>query len=240
MRKFLVVALTAACIAISASPALAAPLSEPRGWVNQIGSFDYLIAPDYTGLRPMSAVTSGATLGLGTFNRLSGELILVDGVVYRVSIKGKPTPVPTTRTSPFIETINFRPQITLRVPQGTACSALPTLINDAVGTSSGMVAVRVEGPFRRLLTRSVEGQSEPYPPLAEVVAHQTEFTLDGRSAILVGFRTGADLAGVGPAGLHLHGVTSDLQAGGHVVSCVTGKGVKIQLQVAKGVRVLGG
>ena len=239
MRKSLIAALAVAFLAISASPSAASPLPQPRGWVAQIGSLAYLTTPNFSGLAPISMATSQATLGVGTFNHLSGELILVDGVLFRVSINGRPSVVPATRTTPFIQAIKFRPQLSLRIPAGTACADLLPIIDDAVGTTSGVVALRVEGSFRRLQTRSVEGQSEPYPPFPDVVAQQTLFTLDGLAATLVGFRSGPDLAGLSPVGVHLHGVTSDLQAGGHVVSCVAGKGVKIQLQVTKGIRVLG-
>ena len=239
MRKSLIAALTCAIVAISASPVLAAPLPEPRGWVTQVGTLTYLTSPNYTGLAPISTAASRATLGVGTFNHLSGELIMIDGVLYRVSINGRPSVVPATRTSPYIQAIKFRPQMSLRVPAGTACADLLPIIDDAVGTTSGVVALRVEGSFRRLQTRSVEGQHEPYPAFADVVARQTVFTLDGRSATLVGFRSGPDVTGLSATGVHLHGVTSDLQAGGHVLSCVTGKDVAIQLQLTKGVRVLG-
>ena len=44
-----------------------------------------------------------------------------------------------------------------------------------------------------LTARSVPAQSQPYPPLADVVAEQSVFPLQGIRATLVGFRTGTDL-----------------------------------------------
>jgi acetolactate decarboxylase len=102
-----------------------------------------------------------------------------------------------------------------------------------------MVAIRVRGTFTNLVTRSVPPQTEPYPTLASVVATQTLFNLGSRRAVLVGFRTGPDLAGTGAPGLHLHGITADRTAGGHVISCVAGRDVQLSIQVADGVRVSG-
>lgn len=102
-----------------------------------------------------------------------------------------------------------------------------------------MVAVRVRGTFTSVVTRSVPAQAEPYPTLATVVATQTLFDLGSRRAVLVGFRTGPDLAGTGAPGLHLHGITADRTAGGHVISCVAGADVQLSVQVAAGVRVSG-
>jgi acetolactate decarboxylase len=96
----------------------------------------------------------------------------------------------------------------------------------------------VRGTFTDLVARSVPAQAEPYPALATVVAGQTVFPLAGSRAVLVGFWTGADLAGVGAPGLHLHGVTADRSAGGHVLSCVAGGDVQLSVEPLDGVTVV--
>jgi alpha-acetolactate decarboxylase len=50
-------------------------------------------------------------------------------------------------------------------------------------------------------------------------------------------RTAGDVAGVGPPGLHLHGVTRDRSAGGHVLSCIAGSDVQLSVQRADGVHL---
>jgi acetolactate decarboxylase len=114
---------------------------------------------------------------------------------------------------------------------------LLSAVNTLAQTATGIVAVRVRGTFSDLVTRSVPAQSTPYPPLAEAVAKQTVFQLGSRKAVLVGFRTGADFAGIGAPGLHLHGITADRTAGGHVLSCVAGGDVQLSVQRAAGFRV---
>ncbi len=145
----------------------------------------------------------------------------------------------SSATTPFLQVIRFAPDRSAPVPPGTLCSALPALVDAVAGTSGGMVAVRVRGTFTSVVTRSVPAQAEPYPTLATVVATQTLFDLGSRRAVLVGFRTGPDLAGTGAPGLHLHGITADRTAGGHVISCVAGADVQLSVQVAAGVRVSG-
>jgi acetolactate decarboxylase len=98
----------------------------------------------------------------------------------------------------------------------------------------------VIGTFSVLTARSVPAQSEPYPPLSEVVAKQTVFPLTNVSATLVGFRTGSDLLGVGAPGVHLHGLTKARDAGGHILSCTTGSDVRLTIQRTLGVRILAG
>lgn len=219
---------------------LAQPASAGTGHDgSQVGTYDYLVSPDYDGLAVARRAGAGLTLGLGTFDRLDGELVLVGGQMYRVGTDGTPRRVTDDRTTPFFEGVRFRGTSSVPVPPGTPCSALPTLVTTTAGTQSGMVAVRVRGTFTDLVTRSVPAQTKPYPPLAQVVAAQTVFALGERRAVLVGFWTGPDLLGIGAPGLHLHGITADRSAGGHVLSCVAGSDVQLTVELLSGVHVSG-
>lgn len=235
-----VLALLAVPAVLATALALVSPAAAGTGADEvQVGTYDYLVSPNYDGLAPARAAGRGLTLGLGTFDRLDGELVLVGGSMYRVGTDGVPQRVVDDRTTPFFEGVRFAPRRSVEVPPGTACSAMPALVTQAAGTSTGAIAVRVRGTFTDLVTRSVPAQAKPYQPLAQVVAAQTVFPLGRQRAVLVGFWTGPDLMGVGAPGLHLHGVTADRSAGGHVLSCVAGPDVQLSVQALDGVRVTG-
>lgn len=238
-------ALVALAVVVGVPLASADDAPAPTGWVAQVGTYDYLIQPDYDGLATLSSVVGDATvgrptIGLGTFDRLDGELVMVGGTVYRVGTDGIPRAAAMSRTTPWLEAVRFTPQATMRVPAGTECSALLPLVNELARTSGGMVAVRLIGTFGVLTARSVPAQSPPYPPLSEVVANQTVFPLTDVRATLVGFRTGPDLLGVGAPGLHLHGLTKARDAGGHILGCTAGPDVRLSIQRTEGVRLLAG
>ena len=88
---------------------------------------------------------------------------------------------------------------------------------DALAPHATVLAVRVDGVFAHLRLRSVREQRRPYPPLAEVTAHQTEWDLDRASGTLLGFRFPDDVAGLEAPGYHLHFLSDDRQHGGHVL-----------------------
>ena len=163
--------------------------------------------------------------------------MLVGGTMYRVGTDGKPQKIDGTQSTPFFEAITFKADTSGPVAPGTTCANLINTVNALANTTNGVVAVRVRGTFSDLVTRSVPAQTKPYLPLSEVVAKQTLFPLGSRKAVLVGFRTGPDFAGVGAPGLHLHGVTADRTAGGHVISCVAGPDVQVSIQRAAGVNI---
>ena len=78
-------------------------------------------------------------------------------------------------------------------------------------------AVRVDGIFDEIRTRTVQRQAKPFPPLTEVAKHQAEKVFTNVEGTLAGFRTPTYAQGIGVAGFHLHFLRQDKQAGGHAL-----------------------
>lgn len=205
----------------------------------QVGTITELSAGDMTGVVPIGELPSYGDLGLGTFDRLDGELVMVDGTVWQVPVDGIPVEPPPELTTPFAQVTTFEADRTFEVPAGTTCEALPGWLDGELGpdATTAMAAMRFEGTLSELTTRSVPAQSAPFPPLADVVAtDQVTFDLPGSAAVLVGFRTADDLESVSPPGVHLHGVTTDGRAGGHVLSCTVDAGT-LAVDLASGLEL---
>ena len=95
--------------------------------------------------------------------------------------------------------------------------ALVAFLDRLVSGEAPCYAVRVDGWFSYVKTRSVPRQRKPYPPLAQVVEHQPTFELLDVSGSLVGFRFPHYAQGLNVAGYHLHFITAERSAGGHVL-----------------------
>lgn len=206
--------------------------SEPSdsAGLRQIGTYEALISPDYSGHNSLTPVLSPNAIGLGTLANLDGELVILAGIAYRVGTDGKPRRVSGNVRTPFAQAVTFSPQRSGAIAPGTTCAQLADAVSALAGTVSGLVAVRVRGTFADLTTRSVPAQSQPYPALTTVIANQTIFPLGRTPAVLVGFLQGPDFLGVGAPGLHLHALTADRSAGGHVLSCTAGPDVQLSVQ----------
>lgn len=231
--------LTLLVSALIAAGLLAAPASaeDTEGVLHQVGTYDYLTQPDFTGLAAVGEIAEDTTIGLGTFTDLDGELVMLGGEVYRVRPDGMPRIVPDDATTPFMQAVRFRPTRSTPIAPGTTCAQLPALIQQTANQANGIVAIRVRGTFDALTTRSINADPPPYQPLSETIAAQTTFDLNGRRAALVGFWQGKDALGVGQDGLHLHGLTADRNAGGHVLSCTAGPDVQLSLQPISSVQL---
>lgn len=97
----------------------------------------------------------------------------------------------------------------------------PTLLealDQAVPSKNLFYAVRVDGRFAQVRVRSVPRQKKPYPPLVEVTTHQPEFEHRDISGSLVGFRFPDYATGINVPGYHMHFVSDDRTAGGHVLA----------------------
>ena len=125
------------CAAIA--PATFAATSDANRVV-QIGTYDSLIAPNYDGVAPINSVWHGQTLGLGTFDHLDGELVLVGGQMYRVSTDGTPQKIDGSQSTPFFEAITFKADTSGPVPPGTTCANLVNTVNTLANTTSGVIA----------------------------------------------------------------------------------------------------
>jgi len=92
--------------------------------------------------------------------------------------------------------------------------------------------MRVEGAFENVKTRSVPRQKKPFPPLTEAVKHQTYFELNNVRGTMAGFRLPEYVKDINVAGFHLHFITEDRQAGGHVLNC-TVSNVRIEIDYSR-------
>jgi acetolactate decarboxylase len=187
------------------------------GSVTQLGAIDALLAGAYDGQWPCSVLAEHGDLGIGTFHRLDGEMVVMEGVVYQVKADGRVTRPSVEVTTPFATVAPFGADVDVLLPQGCAYDEMKTLLDQRVGNENVFWALRVDGLFRSMRVRSVPAQCKPYRPLAELVREQSVFELVNAQGTLVGFRCPPYVRGVNVPGYHLHFLSADRKSGGHVL-----------------------
>jgi acetolactate decarboxylase len=198
-------------------------------WHHVFGNEDYRAGELYqTSL--MSALTAGlyegqvtygemrkhGDFGVGTFNELDGEMVGFDGTFYQLRSDGSARPVTPDQKTPFAVVTFFRAEKELELMQPLAKSELLALIETSTDANL-FSAIRVDGVFDQVRTRTVTRQARPFPPLTEAAKHQAEQEFNDVQGTFAGFRTPAFARGVGVAGFHLHFLRQDKQAGGHAL-----------------------
>jgi acetolactate decarboxylase len=206
--------------AFDAAVAPGAPGAPAEHGTWQVSSIHALMDGCYEGDLTLAELLAHGDLGIGTLQHLDGELIVLDGRCWQVTAAGAVVePDPATAT-PFAVVCRFEPAPPVRVRGPLSLGALGGRLDELAPAGEPVVAVRVDGRFRDLTLRSVPRQHPPYRPLTEVVAHQTTWTVPELRGSLVGFRFPAELQGIEVPGYHLHVLSEDRTAGGHVIDLV--------------------
>jgi acetolactate decarboxylase len=191
--------------------------ARPHHTLFQTSTIDALLEGKYDGDVSFAELEDRGDFGLGTLEALDGEMIALDGDYYQVKADGRAYPVGKQMRSPFAVVTFFEPNLSRVLTTPMDFDAFGAYLDRLVGGETSCYAVRVEGHFDYVKTRSVPRQRKPYPPLAEVVKSQPTFELYGAWGSLVGFRFPDYARGINVAGNHFHFITADRNAGGHVL-----------------------
>jgi acetolactate decarboxylase len=187
-----------------------------EGKLYQTSLMSALIAGIYEGEATYGEIRKYGNFGLGTFNELDGEMVGFDGTFYQLRSDGSARPVTGDQKTPFAVVTFFLPQQELDVVEQMTKSNLLAMIEKATDANL-FNAVRVDGIFDEVRTRTVERQARPFPPLTEATKHQAEKVFTNVEGTLAGFRSPTYAQGIGVAGFHLHFLRQDKHAGGHAL-----------------------
>ncbi len=183
----------------------------------QVSTIDAILNGVYDGVVDFAALKGYGDFGIGTFEGLDGEMIGFDGNFYQVRADGIAYPVSDSMETPFACVTFFGTDYEEELPEGFDYEQIQEFLDDTLPTGNIFYAIKIEGTFSYMKTRSVPGQQKPYPPLVEVTRNQPIFEFTNIDGTVVGFRCPAYVAGVNIPGYHLHFLTEGNDAGGHVL-----------------------
>jgi acetolactate decarboxylase len=191
------------------------------GELYQTSLMSALMAGIYEGEATYGDIRKHGDFGLGTFNDLDGEMVGFDGTFYQLRSDGSARPVTPEQKTPFAVVTFFKAEQELNLPQpvtGQSMTKADLLALIEKATDANLFsAVRVDGIFDEVRTRTVQRQARPFPPLTEAAKHQKENVFTSVEGTLAGFRSPAYAQGIGVAGFHLHFLRKDKQSGGHAL-----------------------
>ena len=171
----------------------------------------------YDGELTIGDLLSKGNFGLGTFDALDGEMLILDGTCYQLRSDGSATVASLDQMTPFAQVTNFVPKITAAAPKGMRRSELSKFIDELEPSGNYFHAVRITGTFSTVTTRTVTKQEKPYPPMTEAVGDDAELTFTDATGIIGGFRTPNYAKGIGVPGCHVHFIDDERTTGGHVL-----------------------
>src|ERR1035437_2908684 len=215
MKKTVYVAILFVFISIMSGASFAAD----SGALYQVSTLGALQEGFYDGVISLDVLKDKGDFGIGTFDSLDGEMLLLDGVFYQVRSDGHVYLPAGNTLTPFAEVIWFKEDMTLPISRSLTYKGLNGLIETAFPSRNLPYAVRVDGKFSYVRTRSVPAQVKPFSRLAEVVKTQPVFEMKNIKGTIIGFWLPQFYGGINMPGFHLHFISADKKSGGHLLDC---------------------
>lgn len=197
------------------SPAPGLPLQRHTIFQNSLMSA--LLDGIYDGEMTVSELLGHGNFGLGTFDALDGEMVIVDGQCYQIRGDGSASPADLNHKTPYSVATNFVPRIKAAAPPNLPRAELSAFIDSLLPSDNYMYALRIDGHFDSVTCRTVTKQSKPYRPMVQSVADDVTVTFRDVSGVVVGFRTPVYEKNISVPGCHVHFLDQSRSAGGHIL-----------------------
>jgi acetolactate decarboxylase len=183
----------------------------------QTAPINNLLEGSYDGTTSISQLKRYGNFGIGTYDKLDGEMLVLDGNFYKIKSDGKAYLMPDQIKTPFAMITSFETDKKLTIKQAISFAELQKYIESNLPDPNLIYAIKISGNFSYIKTRSVPAQQKPYPKLVEVVKNQSVFEFNNTSGNIVGYWLPEYLKGVNATGFHLHFLTKNQQNGGHIL-----------------------
>ncbi len=177
---------------------------------------------------PFAEIKKHGNFGLGTFDHLDGEMVMLDNEIYQITSNGATARVSDDNLTPFSCVVFYQPVSHDQLLKPCTYPVFLEWLNSLLPSPNIFYAIRVDGCFSRIKVRSVPRQ-ESYRPLAEVAKDQPVFEYNDTKGTLVGFYTPPFMGSLSVPGMHLHFLSEDRKTGGHLLEC-SPNGVTVGVQ----------
>lgn len=147
-------------------------------------------------------------------------MVALEGAFYQIKVDGRAYPVSESMKSPFSVVTFFDIDTIRALNKELDFGQLQEYLDTLLTNKNLFYAVKIRGIFKYVKTRSVPMQEKPYPKLLEAVKKQRIFEFHNVEGTIGGFRCPDYVKGVNVPGYHLHFLTEDKKAGGHLLDCV--------------------
>ena len=216
MKKFFAsafLATTILCNTTAAAPA------QNRETIYQVALLQSLAMGYLDGSITVKDLKTHGDTGIGCFEGVNGEMIVLDGVVYQADENCKINVMGDKETVPFSNVTFFEKDFSVKLADVHDKAAFEKILNEHVNKHgrNSFYMVKITGTFNEILVRSERGAKEPYPTLVEVLKTQNEITPKNISGTVVGLYCPDFMSSLNSTGWHFHFISADKKLGGHVL-----------------------
>lgn len=172
----------------------------------------------YDGNLTAAELKQKGDIGLGSYNALNGELVMLDGVLYEALGDGSVIVVGDDAKIAYTNATFFKEDQSLRFNGISDYDALRVQLNEQLGSKNYFYAFKIHGTFQTLKLGGVPKQEKPYNEGLDVlIPNRPVFNKKNITGTMVGFYCPEYIGQINVAGYHLHFVSDDKKSAGHVM-----------------------
>ena len=210
--------------------ALSKSLGVEHHTLYQVSTSAALVQGVYQGCVNVGTIKTHGDFGLGTFDMLDGEGMMLDGHVFQALGDGSVNEPPDSASAPFWVSAEFEADRSAVIETVNSWEELCTHMDGLRRSDNLFTAIRIDGVFDDIHYR-VACQSAPGTDLVTATSHQAEFKLQNIPGTLIGFWSPVYARTFNIPGYHLHLLSSDHRHGGHILG-IRANHLKIQVMDA--------
>ena len=196
--------------------ALAETLDLAHESMYQVSTSGAIVEGLYQGCVTVADLRMHGDVGLGTFEELDGEMIVIDGRCFQARSDGSVVEADDSALTPFATVVNFAPDRVTDFFDVTSCDDLESRLDSYRRSSNAMVSFRITGHFSSVNVRTA-CKTPSGVGLVEATSTQATFTFHEIEGTLVGFWSPDYIKSISIPGYHLHFISADRMHGGHVL-----------------------
>ncbi|WP_055397218.1 acetolactate decarboxylase [Flagellimonas eckloniae] len=163
--------------------------------------------------------TKGDT-GLGSFNLLDGEMVMIDGIAYRVREDGSISEGADSDTIVYANAAFFNEEITIELKNQptTDIELLKSNLLETIPSKNFFYVFKINGVFNYMKCGGLKKQEPPFDEGLDVlIPNRPIFEGNDVSGTIVGFYCPDFIGNINVKGFHFHFISDDKKLGGHVM-----------------------
>ena len=184
----------------------------------QVGTLKGLLDGGYDGTVRVQELKRYGNSGVGTFDRIDGEMVVLNDTVYQCLWDGTVQIADDRTTVPFADVTVLDADTSFIISASENIQSLSEALDMHIDKNKMYIAA-LAGEYNNIKVRSeLPQKKKPYKPLAEVMkTDQRFFTYEDIRGTLVALYTPDSMAEDTGSGWHFHFISDDRKKGGHVL-----------------------
>ena len=209
------------------SSALSRCFDVPQHTLFQVSTSGALVQGIYQRAVSSRFLLNYGDFGLGTFENLDGEMVVLDGAIYQIRSDGKVSSINDDVGTPFAVVTRFTADQDQTIESASSFAEITKICDQYRDSENLFYAFRIDGHFAHIHTRAMKATLDGLP-LAKAAAIQPEFEFVDVEGTLVGIWAPQLASALNIAGYHFHFLSEDRTKGGHLLEC-SGKNLRVRV-----------